>query len=66
MFGSDRVEMVGVIVHDETGPEIEIPDQVARGNPFAVEVVTFGSRICHEEGKTEVEKAGLTALISLS
>lgn len=62
--GPERVRTLGVVVHYDDGPELTVPDTVTRGETFLVEVVTFGSRTCHEFADTEVEMTQTVAIVA--
>lgn len=58
-----RERVVGTIAFHGDPVRLEVPSEVTRGQPFTVEVITYGDG-CREQGETEVELEGLRAEVT--
>jgi hypothetical protein len=64
MASSDQVRVVGTIAgFNLNGPRIDVPDTVAAGQTFTVEVTTYGNG-CTSEGDTEVRLQPQRAVVT--
>ena len=62
VFEAETETELGVVFVSGTAFQIGIPDTVAAGRPFQVNVLTYGNS-CVEFARTDIEREGMTAEI---